>query len=591
MAYAFVGWLLVEISTTTFPVLNLPGWTATFVTVFLIIGFPVALLLAWAYELTPEGLKRDWLVEHSETNARQTGRKLNFVVIAVLSVALLYFVADKLVRGDGQIAPDPVLVEPSVAVLPFVDMSPDKDQEYFSDGIAEELANQLAKIRGLKIPGRTSTSVFKGNDLDLRSIGEKLNVSHILEGSVRKSGDHIRITVQLVKVEDGFRLWSKTFDGDMTDIFTFQEETARTVAKALSITLGMGEGDLGVGGTRNFEAYDAYLAGVSLATHNDPDSILRAIEQFEKAVALDPEYAQAWSALASIYQDAANGLVTEGSEELYKKSEAAVSRAIAITPSVVSAYLAASELQTRKYNWIRAEELLRKAFALAPTDYDTNMQFGFFLMDVGRPREAIRFFEQAARAEPLLQSPTGNLGTAYRYIGEYDLALKEYNRGQQLIGDQASLNAVVLVHAMGMGDRALMEEYLEKLISNGQESNYAWPVSRSMQSLLDSPSAARAALHRYYGDPAFATPLTRSGIATWASYFDDHELALQVHRDLFAEKSLEIRVIWRPIHKKVRLLAGFKDLVREVGLVDYWRTTGNWGDFCRPLSDDDFECA
>ena len=590
MAYAIVGWLLVEISTTVFPLLALPDWTATFVTVMLIIGFPVALIFAWAYELTPHGLKRDKDIDHTQAIPRRKSRKFDYVALAIISIALVYIVGERLLRSAETVTPVPGEANYSVAVLPFVDMSPDKDQEYFSDGIAEELSNRLARIRGLKVAGHTSTSAFKGTQDDVRVIGEKLNVTHILEGSVRKSGPNVRINVQLVKAADGFRVWSKTFDGDLTDIFAFQGETARTVARALRSTLGVDEGDLGTGGTRNFQAYDAYLAGISFATSTGSHSIAKAIEQFEKAVLLDPDYAQAWSALATSYQDAANGQVTEHTEELYRKSEAAASRAIAITPREVTALLAASKYQARNRNWIQAEQSLIKAFQLAPDDYETNLKFGAFLMDMGRPREAIRYFQQAARSEPLLQSPSGFLGTAYRYSGEFDLALKEYNRGKNLIGDQDFLDALILVHAMGMGDRALMEEYLEKMLGEDPGSHYSWPVSRTMQMLLDSPSAARAALRRYYDDPAFKSPLPRSGIATWASYFDDDELALMTYRDLFATKAVAIRVIWRPIHKQMRRLPGFKDLLREAGLVDYWYASGHWGDFCRPASDGDFEC-
>lgn len=590
MAYAIVAWLLVEVAVTVFPMLSLPDWTPTFVTVSLIIGFPVALIFAWAYELTPEGLKRDKDVQHSQPIARRAPGKLDYVFVALVAVILMFIVGEKYIwtkEGSSQVASLPAH---SVAVLPFVDMSPEKDQEYFSDGIAEELSNQLAKIRGLNVAGRTSTSAFKGAQDDLRAIGEKLNVTHILEGSIRKSGDHVRITVQLVKAADGYRVWTRTFDGDLSDIFAFQEDAARTVARALSITLGVGDGNFAAGGTRNFEAYDAYLAGISLATQADADNIARAIEQFERAVALDPEYAQAWSALATIYQDAANGHVTERTEELYRKSEAAALRAIAITPGEVTALLAASRYQTRNRNWMQAEEKLIKAFELAPGDYETNLYLGTFLMDMGRPREAIRYFQQAAKAEPLLQSPTGFLGTAYRYVGEFDLALKEYTRGKSLIGDPDFLDELILLHAMGMGDRALMEEYLEKVVNYNRGSRESWPVSRSMQSMLDSPAAARAALQRYYEDPAFDSPLTRGGIATWASYFGDDELALKAYRDLFAAKAVQVRVIWRPIHKQMRRLPGFKDLLQETGLVDYWRTTGNWGDFCRPVGKNDFEC-
>jgi TolB-like protein len=227
-------------------------------------------------------------------------------------------------------------------------MSPDPDQEYFSDGIAEELLNQLTKVRGLQVAGRTSTFAFKGTNEDFRVIGEKLNVAHILEGSVRKAGNRVRITVQLVKAADGFHLWSETFDRDLTDIFAIQEETAEAVASALSIALGVGVGDLNAGGTRNFEAYDAYLAGISLAGQDATgEGFVQTIERLEEAVALDPDYAQAWATLAYFYRLAATFFIAEGTEELYQKAEAAASRAIEIAPEAVASLRAAAQLQRR----------------------------------------------------------------------------------------------------------------------------------------------------------------------------------------------------------------------------------------------------
>jgi adenylate cyclase len=229
VAYAIVAWLLVEVASTVLPTFEAPRWVLQTVTFVIILGFPLALILSWAFELTPEGLKRE----------RQAS-------------------AGEEVTGQA------VVTEQSVAVLPFVDMSPDKDQEYFSDGIAEELLNQLSKLRGLHVAGRTSSFSFKNKDDDLQQIAEKLHVAHILEGSVRKAGNRVRITAQLIKASDGYHLWSDTFDRDLVDIFAIQDETARAVAEALSIALGVGESDLGAGGTRNFDAYDAFLAARSL---------------------------------------------------------------------------------------------------------------------------------------------------------------------------------------------------------------------------------------------------------------------------------------------------------------------------------------
>jgi len=590
VAYAIVGWLLVEVATTVLPTFEAPQWVLQTITFVIVLGFPLALIFAWAYELTPEGLKREEEVDRSESITHQTGRKLDFLIIGVLGIAVIYFVSDKFFWTGEPATLTSVSTEQSIAVLPFVNMSSDPDQEYFSDGIAEDILNQLTKIRGLQVVGRTSSFAFKGMNEDLRVIGKKLNVANILEGSVRKVGNQVRITAQLIKVADGFHLWSDTYDRDLTDIFAIQEEIAKAVAKALSITLGVGEGDLGVGGTRNFDAYDAYLAGIAHMKQFGPEGTVRAIEYLEKAVALDPEFADAWSALAGSYRNGATYYIPERTEELYDKSEAATSRAIEIAPEAVASLIAAASLQKQNRDWTKAEQSLKKALELAPADYRTNLQNGLFLLDVGRPRETIDYYRRAVTSEPLLITPTSGLGFAHQVNRDFDEALKEFDRAKDLIGEQMGLTIATQFLAMAMGDHALLEETLEKLANANSGPRFSQQISRTMLSLLDSPEAARTALHRLHSDPAFNFSQSRGAIGVWASYFDDPELALENYRELFETRRDLIYSLWAPINEKMRRLPAFKDLVRDLGLVDYWRNSGKWGDFCRPLGHDDFEC-
>jgi TolB-like protein/Flp pilus assembly protein TadD len=463
IAYLIVAWLVLQVGDALAPALRLPDWVTTLVAFLLILGLPIALFFAWAYELTAEGIKPEKQVDRSESVTHITGRKLDFVIIGVLILALAYVAYDEFViepaeeeaRSIASTQADEVIEtdtpEMSVAVLPFVNMSADPEQEYFSDGISEELLNQLTKIRGLHVAGRTSSFFFKNKTEDLRVIGESLDVAHILEGSVRKAGNRVRITVQLVKASDGYHLWSETYDRDLIDIFAIQEETAIAVARALSITLGVGEGDLGVGGTRNFEAYDAYLAGISLIQQfGQGESTVRAIEQLEKAVELDPDYADAWSALAAWYQVAANFFVAEGTDELFEKSEAAASCAIEIAPEAVASLLAAAQLQIQSRDWTSVEQSLTRALELAPTDFWTNMNFGLFLMSVGRIKEGTEYFRRASRIEPLLLLPIQNLAYAHQCLGEFGEALQVFEGGKELIGAPGTLNSLVLVHAMEM---------------------------------------------------------------------------------------------------------------------------------------------
>ncbi|MDX2427092.1 MAG: hypothetical protein QNK22_00185, partial [Xanthomonadales bacterium] len=249
IAYAIVAWLLLQVSDTLVPALHLPEWFNSGVVFVLIIGFPIAMIFAWAFEMTPEGIKKEKDVDRSQSMTTVTGQKLNNAIIGILVLALAYFVIDKFllqpkISAERSVAVEQASetdepIEQSIAVLPFVDLSANNDNEYFSDGLTEELLNILANIKELRVAGRTSSFAFKGKDEDLRSIGEKLNVVSILEGSVRKDDkrNRVRITAQLVNVENGFHLWSETYDRDLNDIFAIQDEIAHEVARALRITL------------------------------------------------------------------------------------------------------------------------------------------------------------------------------------------------------------------------------------------------------------------------------------------------------------------------------------------------------------------
>ena len=478
----------------------------------------------------------------------------------------------------------------SLAVLPFVNMSPDKDQEYFSDGIAEELINHLARIHGLLVTGRTSSFFFKGKNLDLREIGKKLNVAHILEGSVRKDGDRVRINVQLINSDDGYHLWSASYDRKLEDIFAIQDETATSVADALSVTLVKDNKGFGAGGTRNFAAYDAYLAGRSLNNQLGREGTLRAIEELEKAVELDPDFANAWSALAMVYFNAATTFIPDRAQEFFRKSGAAAARSRAVAPGSVAALHGAILQSMRTREWLVTEKLLKRAFELAPSNSVTNGYYGSFYLNVGRPRQAIESLQLAVRTEPLELFPSFLLALAYEVGGDNAAALKEYTRGEGLVGDQRTLIGSRMWLAMAMDDRAMMKATVEK------QANYSNPKPdmrfiNVMMSNLDTPEPALRELHRLDQSTANQIANVRQGIALWASYFGDHELALKIHQELSTRKESYIYfLIWRAIHKPMRRLPGFKGLVRNLGYVDYWRATGNWGDFCHPVGKDDFEC-
>jgi adenylate cyclase len=507
------------------------------------------------------------------------------IIIGALAIWDFYLREPSIEPEQVTVIPDVKEAPKTIAVLPFVDLSPEKDQEYFADGIAEELINSLTRIRDMGVTGRTSSFSFKGKDKTIQEIASELGVEYILEGSVRKAGNALRITAQLVRAADSLHLWSKTYDRELKDIFDVQDDIAKSVADALQITLGVGELSRVPGMTRNIDAYDAYLKGRSLRLQAGRENIFQEIEQLEHAVALDPDFAIGWNALALAYGDAASGWIPERAEEFLAKRKVVLSRVIELAPETDFALLIAA---SRSGDRVEEERLYKKALALNPVNSDANWDYGWFLNRMGRPTEAIDYFQRLVRLEPLASLAYLHLGLTYEFSGNIDAAVMAMKKARDLSDQSVVYIGGLMVMALEENNRALIDEYLPLVVNTELLGNISdtRDINQVMHSLLDTPEEAGAELRLFLTDPAYNNPMNRGGIAVWASYFGEHELALQAYRE-----STGYHVyMWRPIHKGMRQLPGFKDLVREIGLVDYWRKSGKWGDFCHPVGEDDFEC-
>ena len=318
--YLVGAWLVVQVAGTLLPVFDAPAWVMKTLVGLLAVGLVPALIFSWAFELTPAGLKRDEDVRPEESIAPQTARRMNRMIIAVLLLALGYFGFDKFVltprreaarhappiaESTAQRAARPATDSKSVAVLAFANLSDDKGNEYFSDGISEELLNVLAKVPGLKVSARTSAFHFKGKDTPIPEIAKQLGVAYVVEGSVRKAGDQVRITAQLIKAADGFHVWSDTFNRDLKDIFAVQDEIAGLIAKNLQLKLDAGE-RCGRQRDKKLAAYEAYLHGRQAWNGEDRVRLPRGCAQFLQAVELDPDFALAHGKLAEAYVSVAN---------------------------------------------------------------------------------------------------------------------------------------------------------------------------------------------------------------------------------------------------------------------------------------------
>jgi TolB-like protein len=308
--YIGAAWALSQGMAQLLPVFDFPNWVVRWFVIAAMIGFPFAMLFSWFYEWTPQGIQRESEIARDASITRETGKKLDRWIIAVLSIAVVLLLANSLVLHTGA-NPDSALPVPpkSIAVLPFIDMSPARDQSYFSDGMSEEILNALAQVQDLKVAGRTSSFSFKGRDENLRTIGKALGVANILEGSVRKEGDKVRITAQLIQMSDDTHLWSHDYDGDLSDVFTLQDNIARAIAEQLKAVLTVDQkAHLVQAGTTNTDAYNLYLQATDALNHRDYKRMGEAIGWLEQAIRLDPNFAQAHARLAMIH--AQGGLST-----------------------------------------------------------------------------------------------------------------------------------------------------------------------------------------------------------------------------------------------------------------------------------------
>ena len=366
IGYIITAWLLLQVVDLVLENVNAPDWVMQVFMLALAIGFPLAIFFAWAFEMTPEGVKRESEVDRSKSITPTTGRKMDRIIILFLAMAVVFLMykqfgntekesssvtQDTSLSTDnvvaGELNPDKMNLTPvssptgpgrnSVAVLPFINMSADPDNEYFSDGIAEEILNVLARIPELKVAARTSAFAFKGSSVNISEIARELKVENVLEGSVRKSGNQVRVTAQLIKADDGYHLWSKTYDRELDNIFAIQDEIAQSIAEALKVTLDIKTGATGnLTGTTSTAAYDAYLRGMNQWHLRTEESLNNSIDLFGQAIAIDPQFAKAYAGLALTY-----AIVMDYTDmpftEAFELARGAAEKALVLDPRSVEA--------------------------------------------------------------------------------------------------------------------------------------------------------------------------------------------------------------------------------------------------------------
>lgn len=458
IAYMLFGWLLLRIASTLVPAFRLPDWTQTAVGFLLILGLPLVLAFTWIFEITPEGLKRESEVARDEADVRRTGRRLDYAIIAALLLVVVYFSVDKFLldpRRDAEFVErasqtaGPVTAtvgQPSIAVLPFVNLSGDPEQEYFSDGLAEELLHALAGIPELRVAARTSSFSFKDEKIDIPTVADKLNVAHVLEGSVRQSGEILRITAQLVEADSGYHLWSQTFDRELEDVFTIQDEIAAAVVAALEVEL---LGEVPKARAIDPDAYALYLQGRHFNARQTQEGDEKAVEAYRAALNLEPDYAPAWSALALTYTFQANRNDRD-LHEGFALARAAVERALAIDERLAEGHTNLGWIHLYyDWDWQKADAAMQRGLALAPGDAPVLTGAGVAAAALGRLDDSVELFRRAIERDPLRLSGHHNLGLVLTAAGRLDEASGLFRRvldlDPEFSGAHAGLGVVLLL--------------------------------------------------------------------------------------------------------------------------------------------------
>ena len=482
--YLVVCWLILDPVHVIFHMLDVPVWANRLVVMLMAVGFPAVVIFAWVYEITPEGLKPTVEVPHHKSIRKLTGRRLDRAIIAVLAVALTYFVLDKFWISKHVAAPQPVAsaapVVPapattatatatafappphSIAVLPFINLSGDPAQEYFSDGLTEELLNSLAEIDGLQVAARTSSFSFREHP-DVVSVAHRLNVATVLEGSVRRSTNTIRVTAQLVNAVTGFHIWSKTYDRDLGDVLKLQTEIATAVASALEVTLLRDvSAKIELGGTRNPAAFDAYLRGAkaysTLHDANDQQSAAVvypvAAAAYTEAIRLDPNYALAFVGRSmTLSQYAGDWLTGQALLANYDKALTDARRAIALAPELGEAHLAlARALWWGFFDFTHAGDEYARAQSLAPGNAQVLQDYGAFAATIGRTEAGLAAIRHAARLDPLSTDSLYRLGEAQWISRRYDEAAAAFEEVITLDPDASRAYAWRGLAYYGLGD-------------------------------------------------------------------------------------------------------------------------------------------
>ena len=608
--YVVIAWITMQVISVMTPALGLPDWADSFFAILLVAGFPIALVCAWAFELTADGVKRTTTVQVKDSIRDQAERKLDFAILTGLGIVAVLIIGSNLFPGKTTLSetnltdtnssdttsPETtslattetkIPVEEtgtSIAVLAFADMSSAGDQEYFSNGMAEEILNALVKVPELRVAGRTSSFLFKGKDTAIPEIGKALNVEHVLEGSVRKQGNNVRITAQLIKSEDGIHLWSETYDGTLDNIFDLQDQVSRAIVDELKIKLNLGEsGRLAKQLTTNQEAYDLYLRGRRLSNIAwGEDTLLKSIDLYERAVALDPGFFDAWLYLAFDNWRLPLNIPVKDHTPYLEKADNALQRVFAINPTHSDALYQRAQLALINKNYAEGARIIER---LPPSD-TSYIGLGYYHLIMGRTREALNYLERANHVEPL--NPQMYF---YKAVAQFQLGQVEDSKRSAIQSYELGFGAAVFTLADALVLQGDAAGALNVILEAYDENAYFFPQFSDRDQLA-------YAVNTIYGNDVTAkkqlvsiieqtidpnNPVASSTVGVWRLLSEAERFIDAIDSHTSAHTPSNLIVIWGEDlgGRMIRQHPKFAAWADKVGLVAAWQDSG-WPDKCKP---------
>jgi len=592
VAYGAVAWAVTESASVVLPALGVPEWAMTFLVVFLLAGFPIAMVLAWVFDVSPTGIQRtEPLPADASRPQMQFRTRAAFGVAVLLAMAGLGYLLYERGLGRAQASGK----HSSIAVLPFTNLSGDASKDYFSDGMSEELLNLLARVPGLQVAARTSAFAFKGRNVDIREVGKELGVETVLEGSVRQSGEQVRVTAQLIDTETGFHLWSETYDRKLQDIFAVQDEIAKAIVAKLRIELAPNEQALAQRGqapTQNVEAYEFYLQGRAIWKRRGEDNLLRAIDMYQAALARDPAFARAHAALASAYVVLPGYTKDKGDEPKFSGlAEQSARQALALDPNIGEAHAVLAQSNSDKGNLLDAESGFFFAISLEPNEPTPHHWYSILLGKVGRLDAALEQARRAYELDPTSPVLASNLSGMHLMRGEDEAALRYAQLAQEL-GLGSSSDGVGATVAMRRGQ---WEEAKRLLLAQGEVPDELKPELGPYVDAIADPAKRPAIVAKLRAvDPKVARQVD---LVQPYLQLGQTDLVYQIIDDtLDADRlawvhTLSLQSLWSPDARRFRSDPRFSEFAQRIGLVDYWKQYG-YPDGCRAgTGDRALDCA